>query len=229
MKQKIKVIINFAIFLLILSVLIILFWNPLTNLSSNPEKVRNYINSFGILAPVIFISFTILQVLFAPIPGQVSGIAGGYIFGAWWGIVYSMIGLVIGSFIVFFLARKFGRTFVEKIIDKKILKKFDSLIKRRGIPFLFLIYLLPLFPDDAISYLAGLTKIKMRNLIIISAAGRLPGYIVLSLIGAGFGTGDITFSIWLFAIIAVFSILIFLNRKRLENQMEKIAKKWTKK
>lgn len=227
MNQKTKVIINFVIFLLILATLIIIFWKPLTTLFSDTEKIRNYVKNFGVLAPVIFIGFTILQVLFAPIPGQVSGIAGGYIFGAFWGIVYSMIGLVIGSFIVFYFARKFGRAFVEKIIDKETLKKFDGLIKKRGIFFLFLIYLLPLFPDDAISYLAGLTKIKIRNLIIISAVGRLPGYVVLSLVGAGFGTGDITFSIWLFAIIAVFSILIFLNRKRLENQMEKIAKKFS--
>ena len=112
---KTKAITNFAIFILILIALIILLWNPLMEIFSNPDKIRNYIKSFGIFAPLIFIGIVILQVLFAPIPGQVAGIAGGYIFGVYLGILYSMIGLIIGSFIVFYLARKFGRTFVEKI------------------------------------------------------------------------------------------------------------------
>ena len=170
-----------------------------------------------------------MQVLFAPIPGQATGIAGGYIFGAYLGTLYSLIGITIGSFFVFYLSRKFGRPFVEKMVNKGILKKYDKLIMTKGVSFLFLIYLLPVLPDDTISYLAGLTKIKIKTLVLACAIGRLPGFFILSLIGAGFSTKNVGLLIVLIALIGGASILIFFNREKLENKMEEILRKFDKK
>jgi len=51
------------------------------------------------VAPVIFIGLQALQVVVvvAPIPGEVTGILGGYLFGEWLGFLYSTIGLTLGS------------------------------------------------------------------------------------------------------------------------------------
>lgn len=87
--------------------------------------------------------------------------------------------------LIFFFSKKLGRPFVERFIDKKYLDKFDHLTKEKGVWVFFLIFLLPAFPDDIIAFIAGLTAIRMSTLILISIAGRLPGYIVLSLTGNG--------------------------------------------
>lgn len=228
MKKQTKTIITFIFFLIVLISAIMLLWKPLTNLLSNAETTRKFVSSFGILSPLAFIILIILQVLLAPIPGQLAGLAGGYIFGVVLGTIYSMIGLVIGSFIAFYLGRKLGRPFVEKIIKKQTLTKYDKIISKRGIPILFLIYILPIFPDDAICYIAGLTKIKIKNLVIVSAIGRLPGFIVLSAIGAGLAAQNTLLSAGIFIAVLIISLIIYIKKEKLEKIMVKILKKFTK-
>jgi len=68
-------------------------------LFTNKEKIEGFINSYGngIGAPAAFIIVQILQVLFAPVPGEASGFIGGYLFGTTRGFIYSSIGLTIGA------------------------------------------------------------------------------------------------------------------------------------
>ncbi len=226
MKKSTKTILQFIFFFIILIGAVLLFWKPLVQLLSNVDDIGEFIRGFGILAPIIFIVIVILQVLLAPIPGQIAGLAGGYVFGAILGTVYSMIGLILGSSIVFLLSRKFGRPFVEKMINKKTLNKYDKIISKNGLHILFLIWLLPILPDDAVCYIAGLTNIKIRTLMIISAIGRFPGFLVLSVVGAGLASKNTLFSIVLFIVMMVFSIIIYLNRNKLETRMIKIIKKF---
>jgi len=228
MKKKTVMIIQFVIFIIILTILTILFWKPLANILSSADKIKEIIKNFGVFAPLVFIFLTILQVLFASIPGQISGVAGGYLFGIVLGTIYSMTGIVIGSIITFYLSRKLGRPFVERIVNKKILKKFDKIIMKRGIPVLFLIYFLPALPDNIINYLAGLTKIKIKNLTAVLIIGRLPGFIVLSAVGAGLGNKNILFSVILLIVTIIVSVILFLNKNKLEKKMEKLVKKWAR-
>ncbi len=225
MKTKTKTILKFIFFIIIFVGITILFWKPLSQLFSTPEDIQEFIHGFGILAPIIFIIAAILQVLLAPIPGQAIGLAGGYLFGTILGTIYSMIGLMIGSFIVFYLAKRLGRKFVEKVVKKKTLNKFDKLIRKKGVPVLFLIYLLPVLPDDLVCYVAGLTKIKIKTLMIISALGRLPGIFILNLVGSGLASESSLFSLSLLVAMVIISIVIYLNRNELERIMVKLIKK----
>jgi len=96
-----------------------IIWETIQNtyvLFSDREKSKAFISSFGMGAPVIFILFQILQVLFAPVPGEASGFIGGYIFGTFQGFVYSSIGLSVGSWINFLIGRLLGKHYVRKLI-----------------------------------------------------------------------------------------------------------------
>ena len=225
---KNKIISNLIAIILILVIAGIYLFAPLLNLFSNLPQLKQFVLSFGIFAPLILTALVILQVLFAPIPGQTTGLASGFLFGPVLGTVYSMIGLVIGSFIAFYLSRKFGRPFVERIVNKKTLRKLDNLSSERGIFGLFLIYLLPALPDDVICYIAGLTNIKIKNLMIISTIGRLPGFIVLNLVGAGFASQSSLFAIILFIIFMLVSLVLFIYKDKLERLMLRIIQKTKK-
>ncbi|MBE9550794.1 MAG: TVP38/TMEM64 family protein [Proteobacteria bacterium] len=210
---------------LIVAALTAIFWKPLKELIADPMEFREYIRSFGTIAPLFLVGIVALQVLVAPIPGQVAGIAGGFLFGTVLGTVYTMLGLIIGSWIAFVLSRYLGRPFVERIVPEKTRKKFDKLVEKGGIITLFMIYVLPALPDDAICFVAGLTKIKIRTLMLISALGRLPGMIVLSLVGQGLAKKDSFLSIAILAGVLLISILIFIFRAKIEAFMLKIVKK----
>ncbi len=211
-KQNIKII-NIVILIIIFVFLVIFFWRPFAELFLSSQKIKEFILRFGILAPMALIALTAFQVLIAPIPGQAIGIVSGFIFGPILGTLLNMIGLVIGSYFAFVLARKLGRPFVEKILNKKIIKKFDKLFLEKGIFALFLVYLLPFFPDDAICYIAGLTRIKIKTLIIISALGRFPGFLILNLVGAGMAYSNIIFIIIFLSIPIVLFFIIFFKEK----------------
>ena len=179
---------NAAISIAILGILaaVFYFWGgPLWAFFSDQEHAKRSIESAGVFGPLIFIFMQIVQVVIAPVPGQVAGLIGGYLFGPYLGVLYSIIGATIGFALVFAVSRKFGRPLVERFFDKKHIEKFDFITKKNGGMALFLIFLLPAFPDDLICYLAGLTKIPIRTLILISIAGRLPGYVLLSFTGNG--------------------------------------------
>jgi len=166
----------------------VLAWGqPFLDIFSNQEAAKRYVEGAGIFGPVVFMLMQIVQVVVAPLPGQVAGLLGGYLFGPFLGLLYSIIGATIGFTIIFVLARKLGRPFVERFFSKELIDKFDYITKSKGTLALFLIFLLPAFPDDLICYLAGLTTIPIRKLIIISLAGRIPGYLILSLTGNGLG------------------------------------------
>jgi uncharacterized membrane protein YdjX (TVP38/TMEM64 family) len=182
------------------------------------DAVREYILSYGPYAPVVFVFLQIAQVLIAPIPGQVMGFAGGFVFGWKLGIVYSTIGLACGTFIALALSRKFGRPFVEKVVDRRTLKKFDHLGASKGPFALFMIFLLPFFPDDAICFIAGLTAIPIARLMFIAIVGRFPWMLMLSLVGDGFAKEQIFLPILLISIVIGASALAWVYRREIEER-----------
>lgn len=229
MESKRKVILGLVFIVLVLGLLSYFFWGPLSSLFTNPDKVRDLVSSYGSLGPLIFILLVIIQIFIAPIPGQIAGLTSGYLFGAFFGTIYSMIGLIIGSWLVFLLSRKFGRPFVEKFVSIKLLKKFDKIMKKNGTFVLFLIFLIPGLPDDAVCYLAGLTDIKIRKLVLIAALGRFPGFLILNLVGAGIASDNQMISWILFGGLVVLSIIGYIFRKKLEKMAYMIYNKLSKK
>lgn len=156
----------------------------------NPGLTRDRLGSGGYRGALVFLGLQCLQVLVAPIPGQLMGLAGGYVFGFWKGFGLTMAGLGIGSFLAMSLARLLGKGWVRKAVPQEVMEKFDGLISRGGYGAFFMVYLLPAMPDDAICFLAGLTKLKILPLLLLCLAGRGPGMAVLTLAGSGLISGS---------------------------------------
>lgn len=165
----------------------VIFHGPLMSLLSNRDQLVEYINALGPFGPLLYILLQILQTIVAPIPGQIVGSVGGFLFGAW-GILWTTIGTLIGCWIVFKLARRFGRPLLEKIFKKSAIDKFDFIINAdRASLILFAIFLLPGFPDDIVCYIAGLTSLPIRRLMLLVAVGRFPVIVLTNFIGSDAG------------------------------------------
>ncbi len=222
-KKKIVYILAFLLLIFSIYLLTLLLGEKIKPIIKNPLAVREFVLKFKILSPIVFILLVALQVIFAPIPGQVIGIASGYIFGTVFGTLFCILGLLLGSFLAFLLSRKFGRPFVEKIISKEKISKLDNKVLKYGLFPLFLVYLLPTFPDDLICFLAGLSKIKTKDFLFISTIGRLPGFLVLNLIGAGLlSPQNQKISILIFVLVSIFSFLVYLNKNKIEKLIFRI-------
>ena len=154
------------------------------DLFRDQAALQAWMASFGAWAPLVSIVLNAAQVIAAPIPGQVVGLASGYLFGVWRGTLYSLIGVMLGTGIVLILTRRWGRPFVVKLVPAAQLEKLDRLVARRGALFFFLIFLLPFLPDDLTCFAIGLTDLALGKMMVLIAMGRLPGLIVASWVGA---------------------------------------------
>jgi uncharacterized membrane protein YdjX (TVP38/TMEM64 family) len=181
---------------------------------SDRKHLIDYVNSFGALSVVVFIGLQILQVLFAPIPGEVTGFIGGYIYGSVLGTIYSTIGLTIGSWLAFMLARWLGLPFVEKAVNPSILNKYDYFMEHQGKLITFIFFLIPGFPKDALCYVIGLSHMPTNTFLLVSVTGRLLGTAMLSVSG-DFARYDQHGALWvLLAISLIFCAVAFFYRER---------------
>ncbi len=146
--------------------------------------MRDTIRSYGLLAPVVFIGLQILQVLVAPLPGEASGILGGYLFGAWIGFLYSTIGLTIGSGIAFAIGHFFRNLVLSRLAGRRLYRQFNHLICKGDFVVPFILFLIPGFPKDILAYFMGLSVMSARVFIFITTVARMPGTLMLSMQGA---------------------------------------------
>lgn len=154
-------------------------------LLSDRERVKAFVESFGLGAPFVFILIQIAQVLLAPIPGEATGFIGGYLFGAIQGFIYSSIGLTLGSWLNFFVGRFFGERYVKKIIPADTLARLDHALRHQGILVVFILFIIPGFPKDYLCLFLGFgSRLPIRVFVILSAIGRMPGTLMLSIQGA---------------------------------------------
>lgn len=195
---------------------------PLTSLLSNRDRVVEVVNGMGFWAPLVYIALQIAQILFAPIPGQVVGGVGGYVFG-WWGILWTLIGSTLGYIIVILISRKFGRSLIEKIFKKETVDKFDFILGDNAAILLFLIFLLPGLPDDMVGYMAGLTNIKMSRLLALMTLGHIPTIIITNYIGMGLGEENLTPVIIIAAIVVILFALALWKKDAIVSRLKKKA------
>jgi len=147
------------------------------------EGIKEFIASCGSSAPFVFIGFQVLQVMFAPVPGEISGFVGGYLFGTALGFIYSSIGLAAGSVINFWIGRILGFRFVRRVIPKAKLEKFDAFISHQGAVVLLALFIFPGFPKDYLCLFLGVTTLPFKIFILLAGIGRMPGTLILSLQG----------------------------------------------
>lgn len=151
---------------------------------SDQEAVSAYIQSFGILGPLVLFFFHLLQVIIAFIPGHVFVVAGGYVYGLFGGIVFNIIFVVIASQIAFIMAQKMGRPIVNRFVDQPTVDKWAAIAEKRGFLFFTIAFVLPVFPTDAMNFVAGLSGMSGYKFLAASFLGRLPSIILLTLVGS---------------------------------------------
>jgi uncharacterized membrane protein YdjX (TVP38/TMEM64 family) len=147
------------------------------------DKLLYFLESLGPWAPVVFALLQAFQVVAAPIPGEATGLLGGFLYGPWLGVLLSTIGLTLGSYIAFALGRSLGRPFVERFVAPSTMERFDYLLHHKGAFLVFLLFLIPGFPKDALCYILGLGHLSTMEFLLIGGVGRLLGTVLLTLEG----------------------------------------------
>jgi len=184
----------------------------------SPIEIRDYIISFEVYAPLIYIVlFTIVPLTL--FPDSILAIAGGMIFGLVNGTIYTMIGAVCGGSLSFYLSRTFGQTLLKFLLGKHSNLSIEK-FKGKGFLFILFLRLIPLIPFDIISYSAGLSEIKYKGFILATVFGIIPGVLVFTNIGdKSIDIGSDAFYVSLALLIGLIAITVIVKKKISVKQM----------
>ena len=152
---------------------------------ASADALQSWVDGFGAAAPLVFFIVQMIQVIVSPIPGSVTTLVGGIMFGFWPAFALSTAAVLTGSLLAFGLARAFGRPLVVRLVGPKITERYLGAMTSRARIALLLMFLLPFFPDDALSLVAGLTGISWAFFLVAAACTRPWGLLFSSMVGSG--------------------------------------------
>lgn len=172
------------------------------------DALRDYISEFGSMAVLLYILFCFLQVIILPVPGSATVAAGVALFGPFKCSVYSFIGITLGSLAAFCIGRVIGDKAVQWIVGKDTLKKWLKKLKGKDYLILSIMFLLPLFPDDVLCFVAGLSSMTWGYFIVMILITR-----ATSILATAYSVGLIPFTTWwgitIWVILAALVVLAF--------------------
>jgi uncharacterized membrane protein YdjX (TVP38/TMEM64 family) len=177
--------------------------------------LRETVASSGWAAPLVFIAIQVLQVIISPIPGEMTGPVGGAMFGTGWGLFYSTIGLTVGTLLCFGIGRLWGEPLVRPWLSEHHWDKLSFILEAEGAILCFIIYLIPGFPKDIVSYLWGISPIPFWVFAVMSTLGRIPGTWVASYFGAHVAEHSYVYPLILLALVAAVCLPMYYYRHQL--------------
>jgi len=187
----------------------------LIRLYSDKKVLKDTVNAWGWLAPVVFIAIQALQVVISPVPGEITGPVGGALFGTLWGLIYSTIGLTAGTLFCFWVGRRWGEPLVRPWLSDHHWNRMSFIIEAEGAIICFILYLIPGFPKDIISYLFGISPLPFWVFAVVSTVGRLPGTWISSYFGAHVAEQQYIYAIAFMAIILAGCLPLYYYRERI--------------
>ncbi|MGK0467937.1 TVP38/TMEM64 family protein [Clostridium sp.] len=176
------------------------------------EAIKEYILSYGALAPIISFILMILQSVVAPLPAFMITFANAGLFGWVNGALLSWVSAMAGAVLCFFISRLLGRDIVEKLTSKFALKSIDDFFEKHGKYAILIARLLPFISFDIVSYAAGLTSMSFWSFFVATGIGQLPATIIYSYVGGMLVGGTKMMVLGLLTLFAV-SILVVLVKK----------------
>ena len=198
----------------------ILNWTGVWEQINSVEKLQNVILSWGFWGRFGFVLLQLLQVTFIPLPSTVTIIAGTLVYGPLQASLLSLAGILLGSMLAFLLGKVFGKKLVVFMVGEKTCKKWADFLSNAKYSF-FIMMLLPIFPDDVLCLVAGLTNMSWTFFTVTNLIARPIGIFTVSYFGSGHlipyhGWGLIVWAILIVLIIAVL-ILSYKYQKQIEN------------
>ncbi len=223
-----SVIVILAIIVFLATMYFILVWTGLWEKLNSVDKMRNFILDLGFWGRITFVFLQFLQVTFIPIPSTILTIAGSIIYGPLQGGLLSLSGILLGSILAFYLGKTFGNKLVTFMVGEESCKKWVNFLSKARYTFFFMM-LLPMFPDDVLCLVAGITSMSWAFFVLTNLITRPIGIFVTSYLGSGeiipyHGWGLIVWGIILVAV-GILMWLVTKYDKRIENFFIRLFKK----
>ena len=219
MSKKRKIIHTSIVVFVITAILVLSYfifkWTGIWEYINSVDKIRGLILSLGFWGRLAFVFLQFLQVTFLPIPSAVSTLAGVLVFGPLQASLLSLSGIMLGSVLAFWLGRRFGRKLVSFMVGEETCHKWTNFLTNAKYSFVVMM-LLPIFPDDILCLVAGLTDMSWLFFVVTNLISRPRAIFLTCYLGSGsiipfHGWG---LAVWAFFLVAVAVVLYLSFRYR---------------
>ena len=219
MSKKRKIIHTSIVVFVITAILVLSYfifkWTGIWEYINSVDKIRGLILSLGFWGRLAFVFLQFLQVTFLPIPSAVSTLAGVLVFGPLQASLLSLSGIMLGSVLAFWLGRRFGRKLVSFMVGEETCHKWTNFLTNAKYSFVVMM-LLPIFPDDILCLVAGLTDMSWLFFVVTNLISRPLAIFLTCYLGSGsiipfHGWG---LAVWAFFLVAVAVVLYLSFRYR---------------
>lgn len=219
MSKKRKIIHTSIVVFVLTAILVLSYfifkWTGIWEYINSVDKIRGLILSLGFWGRLAFVFLQFLQVTFLPIPSTVSTLAGVLVFGPLQASLLSLSGIMLGSVLAFWLGRRFGRKLVSFMVGEETCHKWTNFLTNAKYSFVVMM-LLPIFPDDILCLVAGLTDMSWLFFVVTNLISRPLAIFLTCYLGSGsiipfHGWG---LAVWAFFLVAVAVVLYLSFRYR---------------
>lgn len=195
----------------IIAIVIGLIWFSRSYLNISPTEIKEWILSFGMWAPILYIVlYTVRPLIF--FPASVLSITGGLAFGALMGTVYTVIGATLGAVVAFLVAKKLGKGVIKNGAGK--VDQIQQQLEKNGFIYVLIFRLLPIFNFDLISYAAGLSKVRLLPFFLATLIGIIPGTFAYNFLGSSIVSKDPRIIIGAIIVFLILTIVPWYLQKR---------------
>jgi uncharacterized membrane protein YdjX (TVP38/TMEM64 family) len=119
------------------------------------------------------------------IPGSLLTLGAGFAFGVVRGTLAVSVGSVLGVTAAFLVSRWLARSLVEEKLAKSArFHALDQAVAEQGAKIVLLARLSPVFPFNVLNYAFGLTNVRLRDYVLASWIGMLPGTLLYVYLGS---------------------------------------------
>jgi len=145
------------------------------------EGVRGTIDELGMSAPLVYVLlYGVVTVLL--FPGTPFTVGAGLLFGPVVGSATALVGATLGATCSFLVGRVIGRSAVEQLAGRRV-QAIDDFLSSRGFIAILMVRLIPLFPFNVVNLVCGVTALRLRDYVLGTAIGIIPGTVLLAALG----------------------------------------------
>lgn len=198
------------------------FYNGWLKYFESYQAIKDLILSAGIWGLVVFFLIQFAQVIVAPIPAMATILAGVAIYGPLVASLISTVAILVGSYVAFFLGRVFGRKIVVWIAGEAQTQKYSDILNKKGRYLLILMFIFPVFPDDLLCLIAGITSMTFRFFFFATLFARPLGIFVTAYIGSGHLIPYSGWGLYVWPLLIILLVVAFVICWKYQDQIEKM-------
>lgn len=159
-------------------------WSDAEAMERLLEETRKQVDRFGYWGPVILIGLFVVATLLM-LPSSLLTLLSGMIYGPILGLLVIMSATIVGSSLAFLVGRTLLRSRIERFAAKRPrFRALDRAIAERGLRIVILLRLTPIAPFNVLNYALSLTKVRLRQYMLGTLLGMLPGTALFVYLGS---------------------------------------------